>query len=150
MRSTLLLALFAIFVAACSINVCPQLPEERALTYVGESECAKCHAKVANSFKTHKHNDAFTNLNKNKRYLKLKKEGQEGSCLKCHTTGYGEPGGFVSVEKTPELAMVGCEACHGPGAEHAAIDKNDKENKKRTIQRKPDCGKCHLIHAYEK
>lgn len=150
MKSTLLLVIFATFAVACSIGVRTKLPQESALTYVGESSCAKCHEKVANSFKTHQHNDAFTMLNINKRYLKLKKEGQEGSCLKCHVTGYGKPGGFVSAEETPELAKVGCQACHGPGSGHVAVVKNDKINKRKTIQRKPDCGKCHLIHVHEK
>ena len=39
-------------------------------------------------------------------------------CYSCHTTGYGKPGGFTSVEETPELKNAGCEVCHGPGGTH--------------------------------
>jgi hypothetical protein len=36
-------------------------------------------------------------------------------CVICHSTGYGMAGGFVSIEETPDMAGVTCEACHGAG-----------------------------------
>ena len=41
------------------------------------------------------------------------KDEQGRACVQCHVTGYGEPNGFVSVEKAPDLVNVGCESCHG-------------------------------------
>lgn len=41
----------------------------------------------------------------------------DANCLPCHTTGYGKPGGFKSIEETPDLAGVQCEMCHGPHSE---------------------------------
>lgn len=39
------------------------------------------------------------------------------ACLRCHVTGPGDPLGFGGG--VSGLASVGCEACHGPGADHA-------------------------------
>jgi hypothetical protein len=47
------------------------------------------------------------NLEPNKDYT------ADAECLSCHTTGYGQPGGFVSVAETPKLVGVQCEVCHG-------------------------------------
>lgn len=62
-------------------------------------------------------------------------------CFGCHTTGYGKPGGFISVEETPELKNAGCEVCHGPGAKHIKTGKIDDIKKQPT---KEDCEVCHI------
>ena len=150
MKFVIPMALFTVTAALYTCNVVAQSQKKETIAYVGGSSCALCHTKVAESFKKHKHNNAYTDIKNNERYLKLKKEGKEGSCLKCHTTGYRQQGGFTNEETTPEHAKVDCEGCHGPGSEHTAVNADDKKNKKKTIQLKPDCGKCHLIHAHER
>ncbi len=73
-------------------------------------------------------------------------------CLKCHTTGYGKPGGFKSLAETPELVDVQCEACHGPGADFSQIMKKDKQFKLADVKAKGltvpnekdnNCMECH-------
>ena len=78
--------------------------------YLGTKKCKMCHFKEHRTWKATKHASNFDALKGD--------EVKDPDCLKCHTTGYGKPGGFVSVEATPGLKGTGCEGCHGPGSEH--------------------------------
>ncbi len=79
--------------------------------YLGVSKCAECHQSFKKSWMKTRHAGAFATL---------KGVGKSGDpeCLKCHTVGFGGSGGFHSIEKTPGLADVQCETCHGPGRDH--------------------------------
>ncbi|MBI4406037.1 MAG: hypothetical protein HY537_17900 [Deltaproteobacteria bacterium] len=95
--------------------------------YIGSETCRKCHEKEANSWENTRMAKSFEVLQPNvKRREKLlahldpdKDYTHDKNCLPCHTTGYGLVGGFVSIEKTPQMAGVGCESCHGPGGMYA-------------------------------
>ena len=78
--------------------------------YVGSSACTSCHAYQAKIFETMGHHKAYEVLD-----AKAKADPQ---CVLCHSTGFGYSSGFAGVERTPDLAMVGCESCHGPGSNH--------------------------------
>jgi hypothetical protein len=52
--------------------------------------------------------------------LEIESRHFEAQCQLCHTTGYGRPGGFSNLVRDRDLVDVQCEACHGPGARHAA------------------------------
>ncbi len=83
--------------------------------YIGAQGCTGCHDKIHNTEVLTPHGAAFTNAQF------VAAGGQtNSSCLPCHTVGYGLPTGFVSKSKTPLLAGVQCENCHGPAANHAA------------------------------
>jgi len=83
--------------------------------YIGAQACAGCHDNILTTELKTPHAGAFTNA------LFVAAGGQiNRSCLPCHTVGYGLPTGFVSKSKTPLLAGVQCENCHGPAANHAA------------------------------
>jgi hypothetical protein len=113
--------------------------EKTANSYVGSAVCQPCHEEQHATFTNHaRKNHSYDSI------LKLAKglttaEIQE--CYVCHTTGYGEPGGFVSVEKTPELKDAGCEVCHGPGKMHAETQDPQYIVRKVTIG---VCQKCHI------
>ncbi len=87
--------------------------QSQGQTYVGRAKCASCHLKENSSWKKMKHAQAFEDLPESYR--------DDKSCLACHVTGLGDSTGFKSPTETPQLAAVACEACHGPGSEHAQL-----------------------------
>ena len=95
-------------------------------SYVGSKKCKVCHLAQHKSWEQTKMASAFTILKAGERAEAKKKPGldpnkdytHDATCLPCHVTGYGKPGGFKSVEETPDLAGVGCEMCHGAGADY--------------------------------
>ncbi|MBI5664310.1 MAG: hypothetical protein HZC49_04355 [Nitrospirae bacterium] len=106
-----------------------------AAEYIGAKKCKACHMKQFKSWSETSMAKSFDNLKAGVMVAEKKKAGLEDKdyttdpkCLKCHTTGYGK-GGFVSMEKTPDLAGVQCEMCHGAGSEYSALMKKDKNFK---------------------
>ena len=92
--------------------------------YVGNSKCRLCHRKFFLGRKKDPHDHAMQSL---------EKQGYENNakCLICHATGFKTPTGFTSLEKTPRLANVQCEGCHGPGNIHIKMAKKEMFNFKR-------------------
>ena len=69
-------------------------------------------------------------------------------CFACHAAGVTETGGFDDV-----IPGVGCEACHGPGADHVAAMKAGMEGGEALIMNPARldrtssvdfCGSCHM------
>ena len=58
------------------------------------------------------------------------------------SVGYGVPTGFSSAARTPRLAGVQCENCHGPAANHAA-NPDDPTSVPRVEVAATMCGGCH-------
>ena len=106
--------------------------------YVGSEACKPCHEKEYLSFvlyaKKSKSYQSIERLEKGLSTEDLKK------CYGCHATGYGRPGGFVSIEETPLLKNAGCEVCHGPGGTHVKTEDTVSIKKQPTRE---DCETCH-------
>nr|WP_235956807.1 cytochrome c family protein [Fundidesulfovibrio magnetotacticus] len=120
----------------------PQGRTAKQSTYVGSKACEECHAKEFASFsKFAKKAHSFQSV----QIMASKLEPAEiKECYACHTTGYGQPGGFESFEKTPHLADAGCEVCHGPGSEH--VQSGDKA----LIKSKPNVEECQTCHNQQR
>lgn len=123
-------------------------------TYIGVKKCASCHFKQYVTWTKDKHAKTFS--------LLTAKYEKDPKCLKCHTTGYGEPTGFKDMESTPNLANNTCETCHGPGSKHEEVAKPFANVKKLTPAQEKQvrdsiwmvlpgnvCLKCHLQKAHK-
>lgn len=94
--------------------------------FVGPNACKGCHKEQYASWKKTRMANGFNVLRPGEKAKEKEMAGldpdkdytKDETCLPCHTTGYGLVGGFVSIEKTPEMAGVSCEACHGPGGSY--------------------------------
>ena len=115
-------------------------------TFVGSKKCRLCHLKEFKTWQATKHATNFETL--------IGDERKDPACVTCHTTGFGQPGGFTSEEETPDMASVGCESCHGAGSAHMAASKDapDTGEWDTKIDKKPRlaCTVCHNPHISQK
>lgn len=139
LRCLLLASLMLVSVSGASAFSQDSLPVNKDVLYVGSLACKECHPEEYENFMTYaKKSISFQSIEKQMRHLTLAEIKQ---CYPCHTTGYGQPGGFVSPEETPHLKNAGCEVCHGPGAEHARTEDPDAIIGQLS---KKDCEVCHI------
>jgi len=80
-------------------------------TYLGVSGCTECHQPFVESWEKTRHSHAFASLEN-------VGKSSDPECVVCHSVGFGEKGGFFSLDTTPGLANVQCEECHGLNREH--------------------------------
>ena len=129
------LMLVVVVVGVLSLIAGTALAQKR---YVGSKACQECHEDEYNNFtKYAKKAHSYEHI------IKMRKDvtkGEFDGCLKCHTTGYGKPGGFKSINETPGLKEAGCEVCHGPGSKHC--DSEDSADIKGKLKFQ-DCEGCH-------
>lgn len=138
-RTAVFRAGFIIAALTCSLLLTARQATTETATYVGSAACADCHdEEYANYTKFSKKAHSGQSVQSMAKDL-TSSELQE--CYTCHATGYGKPGGFVSFEKTPELANAGCEVCHGPGSMHVE-EGGDTAYIKGKLEIK-DCETCH-------
>ncbi len=109
-----------------------KLPKSSSPKFVGSTKCGSCHAPDFKVWKLSAHSHALKTLENDG-------HGRDPDCVSCHVTGLEKKGGFFSHAKTPLLAMVGCESCHGAGATHSAAPRKVKMPKVGESH----CIKCH-------
>lgn len=137
------------------------LPASAGAQYVSAKKCRPCHLKQFKSWQETRMAKAFELLEAGvaeeaKRAHNLDPEKDYTSdpdCVPCHVTGYGQSGGFVSLEETPALVGVQCDACHGPGAGYLKpnlMSLKNKEYKRSELVAAgmviPSAETCHTCH----
>jgi len=95
-------------------------------TFITEIACKMCHRYEYAIWKKSGHSHSFKSLKKSNKTF-------DPECLKCHTTGFKQDGGFMSESITPKLINVQCEACHGAGSNHMKFIMRDHKAGQKKI-----------------
>lgn len=106
-------------------------------SYIGVKKCASCHFQQYMTWAKTKHAKTFDLLPANYQ--------TDATCIKCHTTGHGEPTGFKDKATTPNLVGTSCEKCHGPGSKHEEICKAFGKEKLAPAQEEQARGSIYLM-----
>lgn len=93
-----------------------KLPRKPTASYAGSWSCMPCHEQATKVWKGSHHRLALETLIR-------EKHDADPDCVSCHVVALSSTKGFVSKARTPALAGVGCESCHGPAHAHASSPK---------------------------
>ncbi len=111
----------------------PLLSAASGCRVAGTESCRECHAEEHRLWGLSRHACAWHSVREKGAHV-------DPECQRCHTTGYGVPGGFASVARSPGAVDVGCESCHGPSRDHV----DDPEIRTAYFARAGDqCVTCH-------
>ncbi len=120
-------------IAAAETGFVPTLAlrHDEQFKVAGTQSCLPCHQDDCKQWDGSKHGHAWKTLVDKGYHV-------DSYCQQCHTTGFGQGGGFASVRRSPERVSVGCESCHGPSAAHVANTKT-----RTPFAAKDQCIRCH-------
>ncbi len=167
-----LLSLTVMLTVITEVEARKKKPNNYKMKYVGALKCdGSCHDPYYQAWKNTGHGKAFELLKPGIRAEAKKKAALDPEkdyttdphCLRCHTTGYRQRGGFRPAThkkptpidpQEPNKEQVGCEMCHtiAGGSEIRKIMKNtkgdfDKADTEKHGQRwdySNVCTRCHL------
>ena len=108
----------------------------KGFAVAGNNACKKCHEEECRQWRNSKHATAWASLKATVSHV-------DPECQRCHTTGYGLPGGFASIQDdnpSRNRVNVGCESCHGPCQAHVA---ESAVHTPRFARAKDCCTDCH-------
>jgi len=111
--------------------------------YVGSNACRACHTDTWFTWARSRHGLAYQRLHTDwalalahlrPHFQDVTAPAIDGRCRQCHITGELAPP-RVAAESWRQTEGVGCEACHGPGSRHVALEE--------PMPGGDDCASCH-------
>ncbi len=110
-----------------------EMPRVDSEPFAGTEKCVSCHTQEGEVWCKSEHAHALKSLEDDH-------HGKDPDCVKCHVVGLDSKLGYMDRSKTPQLANVGCESCHGPGQNHS------QNPEKSPLQKTGEqaCAKCHV------
>jgi hypothetical protein len=107
-------------------------PTDKDYRIAGTDSCRECHQNDCQTWDRSAHAAAWQSLVADRWEV-------DSDCQRCHTTGYGLPGGFVSAKRSANRVGVGCESCHGPAQAHVL----DPVHRRTKFVARDQCQSCH-------
>ena len=108
-------------------------PIESGAKFVGSETRGECHEKAFAIWSKTPHAHATDSLVTPPNTRGDIARHYDPECLSCHVTGWQPQkyspleSGYLSLERTPQLAHNGCENCHGPGSLHVEAESGGDE-----------------------
>lgn len=115
--------------------------------YVGTKQCRMCHTQQYDSWLASPKAHAWEALQPGVEVEAKARAGLDANtdyrtdprCLRCHSIGFGRPGGYAvpdpgddrSQRHAEQREGVGCEACHGPGSGFVKVMKEITREERR-------------------
>jgi len=106
--------------------------------YTGSQACLPCHDEIGKRWLLTPHARAYETLvQKNQQF--------NSNCVPCHVTGVSmlDKDRSIALSLPESLRQVGCETCHGPGADHT------KNPEKAKLEKSPAASVCLQCHTEE-
>lgn len=104
--------------------------------FVGEEVCKTCHEKQHQVWFGSQHAIAYEDLEDVGKAF-------DPACIRCHTVGFDQPGGFFDMNITGHLLGVQCENCHGAGRAHVE-SAGTKPVPNKDWPKEKVCAQCHV------
>jgi hypothetical protein len=146
-----------LLVKKCEADItCPKASKDES-TFVGVNTCKNCHMEAFVVWQRAIYTDEglddegkkiTRSVGHSKAWQTLVDANKDAdrSCIGCHSIGFMEKGGYCKAFEVDFRKDVQCEACHGPGSQHAKTA--DKRFIKRQVP-EATCRGCHHVPHIE-